>query len=229
MSISDELVRQQYSGWTVWSRCFGYRSYRNVYAVWLCREGDTCEQHVHRVYGCLGNGKQFDGFLIRSQVRKHALAALSDSYCSGLGDDRRGGHWVIVKASSVEDAKKHEDVVSVCEELMEDRSNRVFCGVYFISNGHGAVKIGQTASHVGLRLTQLQAASPYKLTVCALIDTTFQRQLEHQIHVANKSRKMCGEWFSMTDEEAVSIAISHGGRAVKLTAPRSNLLPKCRA
>lgn len=227
MDMSDELMRQQHSGWTLWCRAFGYRSYKNVFAVWLCREGDTCEQQVHKVYGCLGNGQYFGGFLVRSQVRKHAFAAISDRFSSGFADDRRGGHWVIVKAESEQAAIEHEDVTALRDRLMGDHDHEVFCGVYFISNGNGAVKIGQTASNINGRLGQLQAASPYDLTVCAVIDTKFQRRLEHKIHVANKHRRMRGEWFAMTDEEAVAIAIAHGGRAVCRRVDRSAVIPKC--
>lgn len=229
MDISPELMRQQYRYWTLWCRRFGFRSYKNVYAVWLCREKNECQQQSHRVYGALGNGEHFQGFLVRSQVRKHAFAALSDSFACGFKQRHEGGHWVVVEATSPEHSLEHEDVVAVREMLMANEDHSVFCGVYFISNGHGAVKIGQTASNIGLRLSQLQAASAYPLRVCALIDTTSQRKLEHKLHREYKHLLMRGEWFSLTEPEAIEIAIRNGGRAASKKVRSFNSIPKCRS
>jgi hypothetical protein len=230
MDVDPEeiLYRQQYNGWTLWCRQYSYRSYKNVYAVYLFRKGDRCTHQVHKVYGVLGNGTYFAGFLIKSEVRKHSFAAISDKFSSGISTDTRGGHWVIVQADSPEAVRDHDDVCIVRDDMMRDGVSRVFCGVYFISNGRGAVKIGQTASNIHLRLAQLQGASAYRLKVCALIDSNDQKRLEKQLHRENKHRQLEGEWFEMSESEAVDIALSHGGRQTAQYSPRTNLMPKCR-
>jgi hypothetical protein len=225
----DVLFRQQYVGWTLWFRQNDYRSYKNVYAVLLVRNGQRCSQQVHRVRGALGNGPYFAGFLIKSQTRKHSLAAISDKFASGLTTEASGGHWVIVEAESPEAAADHSDVRIVRDDLMQDGVGHVFCGVYFISNGRGAIKIGHTAANVRTRLAQLQGASPYRLKVCAVIDTADQKRIEKQLHCEHKHRRLEGEWFEMTEAEAVAIAVSLGGRTACVRMPSTHTIPKCRA
>jgi hypothetical protein len=232
MDASDDgsLRRIQYGYWTLWCRKFGYRSYRNVYAVYMARDGEEFHQEVHRVYGTLGNGQQFAGFLIRSQVRKHAYAALSDAFCTGLkSKERRGGTWVVVESGSPESALAHRDVADVKDEMMQTGPTHSFCGVYFISNSRGAVKIGNTASSIMQRLTTLQGGSAYPLTLIALINTTSHKKLEAELHKKLKAKRLQGEWFEMTDEEAIGVAKDHGGYAVTRRPYRSTLMPKCRA
>ena len=229
-SADNSLRRLQYGYWTLWCRKFGYRSYRNVYAVFMARDGDEFHQEVHRVFGSLGNGQQFAGFLIRSQVRKHCYAALSDAFASGLkSKERRGGNWVIVEAASAGDALEHDDVAEVKDEMMKTGPTHSFCGVYFISNSRGAIKIGSTANSIAQRLGTLQAGSAYPLTIVALIHTTSHRRLEAQLHEEWKQRRLEGEWFDLTDEEAVGIAKDRGGIALTRRLHRSNLMPKSRA
>lgn len=230
MDVDPEeiLFRRQYNGWTLWFRQTSYRSYKNVYAVCLNRDGHQCSHTVHRVHGALGNGPHFAGFLIKSEVRKHSLAAISDKFASGLTKDTRGGHWVIVEAESPEAAADHADVSVVRDDMMRDGVGHVFCGVYFISNGRGAVKIGQTASNIRVRLSQLQGASPYRLKVCAVIDTADQKRLERELHNENKYRRLEGEWFEMTEAEAIEIAVSRGGRTACVRLPSTHTIPKCR-
>jgi len=227
---NDVLHRLQYGYWTLWCRKFGYRSYRNIYAVYMTREGDEFDQEVHRVYGALGNGAKFAGFLIRSQVRKNAYAALSDAFCSGLkSKERRGGHWVVVEADSPEAAIAHQDVAEVRDEMMQDGPTHSFCGVYFISNSRGAVKIGNTASSIMQRLCTLQSGSAYPLRLVALVHTTSHKKLEAELHKKYKAKRLEGEWFQMTEDEAIQVAKEHGGMAVIKRSPRSTLMPKCRA
>jgi hypothetical protein len=229
-SEDDGLRRMQYGYWTLWCRKFGYRSYRNVYAVYMARDGEEFHQETHRVYGALGNGEQFAGFLVRSQVRKHAYAALSDAFCNGLkSKERRGGNWVVVEADSPEAAIAHPDVADVKDEMMQTGPSHAFCGVYFISNSRGAIKVGNTASSIMQRLMTLQSGSAYPLTLVALINTTSHKKLEAEIHKKLTAKRLEGEWFEMTHEEAIQIAKGHGGYAVTKRSPRTTLMPKCRA
>jgi len=230
-AMKEEILhKQQYGYWTLWCRRFGYRSYRNVYAVFIARDGDACHQEAHKVYGTLANGARFHGFLIRSQVRKHCYAALSDAFSWGLkSKERRGGHWVIVQAAGPDEALTHNDVCAVRDDVMQDGASNSFCGVYFISNGNGAVKIGQTSSSLTQRVGTLQGGSPYPLRVVALVHTTSQKKLEAELHREHKDRRLAGEWFAMSDAEAVAIAESKGGMPANITPHRSNAMPKCRA
>lgn len=230
MSMMDEdvLHRLQYGSWTLWCRKFGYRSYRNVYAVYLSRNGDELEQEVHRVHGTLGNGSKFAGFLIRSQVRRNAYAALSDAFCSGLkSKEKRGGHWVVVEAASQDDAMQHEDVCEVRDSIMQSDWTQSFCGVYFISNSRGAVKIGNTSASPLQRLAMLRPGSPYPLKLAAVIHTTSHKRLEAQLHSRFAKQRLEGEWFAMTDQEAEQIALEYGGEIV--SGRKFRAMPKCRA
>jgi hypothetical protein len=230
MSSTDEdvLHRQQYGFWTLWCRKFGYRSYRNVYAVYLSRNGDKLEQEVHRVHGALGNGPKFAGFLIRSQVRRNAYAALSDAFCSGLkSKEKRGGNWVVVEADSPDAAMQHEDVCEVRDEMMQSDWTHAFCGVYFISNSRGAVKIGNTSASPLQRLAMLRPGSAYPLRLVAVIHTTSHKRLEAELHLRFAKHRLEGEWFAMTDEEATQIALEYGGEMV--SSRKCRAMPKCRA
>jgi len=230
MSTTDEdvLHRLQYGFWTLWCRKFGYRSYRNIYAVYLSRDGDKLEQEVHRVHGTLGNGPKFAGFLIRSQVRRNAYAALSDAFCSGLkSKEKRGGHWVVVEAESQDEAMQHEDVCEVRDSIMQSDWKHSFCGVYFISNSHGSVKIGNTSASPVQRLAMLRAGSPYPLKLMAVIHTTSHKRLEAELHSRFAKQRLEGEWFAMSDQEAEQIALEYGGELV--SGRKSRAMPKCRA
>jgi hypothetical protein len=216
MDVSPEevLIRRQHCGWTMWGRRFDFRSFRRVYAVYVCREKDECIVDPHKVRGILASGQHFAAYLVKSQIRKHSLTAISNVYGSGFKDDKTGGHWVIVKADSESEAASHEDVLLIKNEIMKPSVSDVFCGVYFISNGIGAVKIGRTTCNVRHRISQLQSTSAYKLYACALIDTQHHKALERSLHREWKALRMEGEWFQMSDEKAAEIAVSHGGRVV---------------
>lgn len=198
---------------TVWCRTTEHSSYRNVYAVFISHTGEDWVIRSHRVVSSLSNGAGFAGFLIKSLLRPNSLALISSK--GGVVDETvpLRGHWVIVESTSESDAMLHEDVRAIKEHI-ENPPSESFCGVYFISNGNGAVKIGQTTTSLRTRLAQLQAASPYKLYVCASITIESRKALERQLHGEFAARRMHGEWFSMTDDEAVAIAERHGGQEV---------------
>lgn len=121
-------------------------------------------------------------------------------------------HWFGVRASSPEEAKSHPDVMFVLSHLAHYHVTDAFRGVYFISNSKGAVKIGQTTSSLVTRLTALQIGSPDPLRIVAAIDTEDSLKIERRIHSQHASLLIRGEWFAMTDEMALQIAISNGGR-----------------
>ena len=224
--MEGTLHRKNGCGWTLWYRRMDYRSFRRVYAVHVTRNGDRCIMDCHRVRGVLANGDHFHSFLVRSKRQPRWLAAISDKFSSFDDTDKRGGHWVIVEADDDQAAIRHEDVREIAEEIMSD-SGAVFCGVYFISNGVGAVKIGQTTTAIAIRLTQLQSASAYKLKVVAAVMTDKQKKLEAVLHKELRDRRLCGEWFRLTDEEAIAIAASHGGEAIRQNRGNGRLRISC--
>ena len=224
--MEDSLGRITYGGWTLWCRKTVYRSYKNVCAVQLLRDGDLCSHYVHKVYGVLANGEHFGGFLVRSKKRKHSLAPLSDKYAAFNDESKRGGHWVVVEAASPESAASHPDVEEVRAEMMDD-TNDAFCGVYFISNGQGAIKVGHTTSSLTTRMAQLQAASPYRLYAVAVVNTPSHRIVERQIHRDLREKKMIGEWFALSDDEAIAIAEGRGGAAVRLSRAEKRTKAGC--
>ncbi len=225
-----ELQRMTLGYSTLWCRCFTYRNYRNVFAVYLERHGNTCHEEVHKVFGAVAKGERFVEFLVRSKARKNCYAMLSDAICSETkSTERRAGQWVVVEATDADSAILHDDVSYVREDLMDDEPSHSFCGVYFISNGNGAVKIGQTSASLLQRITHLQAGSAYPLRLVAVIHTTSFKMVEAEIHREHKHRRLEGEWFAMTDAEAVQVAESKGGVASSLKPHRSILMPKCRA
>lgn len=198
---------------TVWCRTTEYSDFDNVYGVYVAIAGDECVMRSYRVVGTLANGLSFAGFLVNSLSRANSLALLSGDHAQIDESMPRRGQWVIVEAECEADALAHPDVASLRDSMLNP-SPESFCGVYFISNGNGAVKIGQTTTYIRVRLQQLQAASAYKLYACASIRTESPKTLEKQLHKQLKDRRMHGEWFSLTDDEAIEIATRHGGSEV---------------
>lgn len=210
----------------VWCRSTTYKSYENVYAVNLGMDGDACVMRVHKVVGALANGESFAGFLMPSLNVAGALTVLSHAYNVRENETPRLPHWVIVEAGSADDAMTHDDVLDVKYDI-ENPHPKSFCGVYFASNGHGCVKVGQTAYPLDTRLAQIQAGSPYRLYVCATIATNDRKSVEKQIHKSLADRRLHGEWFSMTDQEAVAIAVQHGGRAAPVAGKKQRRFACC--
>lgn len=224
--MDDGLQRtgNMYCG--VWCRSMQYDCYDNVYAVNLGIIADSCIVRAHKVVGCLANGDSFGGFLIPSMKRNNAMTLLSQAHVGNGEGSPNLPHWVIVEARSSEDAIASDDVASVREELMNPYP-KSFNGVYFASNGKGCVKVGQTTYPLETRLAQLQAGSPYKLYVCASITTDDRKAVEKRIHQSLKSSRLHGEWFSMSDAEAIAIAKQHGGREVSVGRKKRVVTTSC--
>lgn len=211
--MDDELLRTGDLHCVVWCRATKYSSYDSVYAVNLGMHGDDCIMQPHKVVGSLVNGNSFSGFLIASFNVAGAATTLSHAYNEHQGDSPRLRDWVVVTAESAEDAILHCDVADVRHEILNPHPE-AFCGVYFASNGNGCVKVGQTTYPLRTRIAQIQAGSPHRLYVCATITTGDRRAIEKGIHKSLAGRRLHGEWFAMTDEEAIAIARKHGGHQV---------------
>lgn len=208
--MDDNLMRFGDMYCAVWCRATAYSSYKNVYGVYLSVIDRECVMRAYRVVGCLANGSGFEGFLVRSRRRNHSLALVSAAHANHDDDMPTRGHWVIVEAGSQQEALEHRDVADVRDELLNPRPDE-FCGVYFLSNGNGCVKVGQTTYTLASRVAQLQSGSPHRLYVCATIPSADRKALEKQIHASLAVRRLHGEWFAMNDEEAIAVAETHGG------------------
>lgn len=78
--------------------------------------------------------------------------------------------------------------------------------VYFIyipelyQKGMTQVKIGHT-KNLDKRLRQLQTGNPFKLSIYKTHKTINYKQIEHELHVKYKSKKVLNEWFQITLED----------------------------
>ncbi len=71
--------------------------------------------------------------------------------------------------------------------------------IYFIQIGEdGPIKIGFTKSPIAYRISALQTASPYLLTLVGLIDG--DEQAEQSLHEKFSEFRMKGEWFEPQSE-----------------------------
>jgi len=190
-------MRQCRSNVTIWTRSFHPRSFRNLYAVKVVREMDSVVKRVRRVHGVLCHGKTFKSFLLPSLGRKHSLCELNS-------DTREWwGHWVIVKAESAQAAESHEDVLFIEQQLT-------------YAEWHSRL-----TSPLKQRLTTIQLGSPSRVYVVAVIASSDLKRLEREIHKTLRHKRLSGEWFSMSDDEAVRLAESLGGAACTVSPFRS--------
>lgn len=70
--------------------------------------------------------------------------------------------------------------------------------VYFISDGHGHIKIGK-ADDVFVRLRELQTGNPYKLKVILSVVLKSMKDaydLELELHKMFSEDRLEGEWFN---------------------------------
>src|ERR1700761_7259915 len=99
----------------------------------------------------------------------------------------------------------------------ERSGNHVFqkAYVYVIRFSDQAIKIG-VAKDVERHLRTLQAGSPSKLTLVGAVECTAwdSALIEAKAHSILKSRRLIGEWFSVTAEDGLS-AVSEAARLLE--------------
>tara|TARA_R110002012_G_scaffold320774_1_gene545487 strand:- start:4332 stop:4883 length:552 start_codon:yes stop_codon:yes gene_type:complete len=77
--------------------------------------------------------------------------------------------------------------------------------VYFVKHKFmKPIKIGYS-NNLKMRLQDLKCASPYGLEIIGTIPTYNAQYLEKIIHERLKNRRLNGEWFDISHEEAVDI------------------------
>ena len=70
--------------------------------------------------------------------------------------------------------------------------------IYFIKSESGHVKIGYSDSDIEQRMSALQCASPFKLTIMKVIPGDYEQ--ENLIHKKFEKYRVQGEWFTITDD-----------------------------
>jgi hypothetical protein len=224
--MEEELLRIGNSDFGVWCRSTAHTSYDNVYAVAIGAHGDECHVRAHKVIGSLAEGNLFAGFLVASLNVEGAATTLPHVYRECQEDLPRFRTWVVVVAGSAEDAILHRDVAEVRSDILNPHPES-FCGVYFASNGNGCVKVGQTTYPLRTRIAQIQAGSPHRLYVCATITTGDRKAIEKEIHKSIAGQRLHGEWFNLTDDEAIALARQYGGREVQGGSKKATPLSPC--
>jgi hypothetical protein len=125
---------------------------------------------------------------------------------------RYGTEWLLCNAESEAAAVASSDAEFVRSWALSQDRFRSMQGVYFASNGRGSVKIGKTDRCLLTRLRSLQISSPDELRIAAFIPTPNATQVEAMLHAKHRAARIRGEWFAMTDEEAVATAMEFGGK-----------------
>jgi predicted GIY-YIG superfamily endonuclease len=83
--------------------------------------------------------------------------------------------------------------------------------IYLIGSDNSAIKIGY-ASNIKKRLASLQTGSPHELIVLwefTGLTETEARKIERAAHEALKAKRLKGEWFDVTLDEAIDAVWSN--------------------
>lgn len=188
--------------------------FRHLYAVAVCHRPDGIEMQAFRVMGYMGD------FMFDWKIPDHAMSLVlaippsNHSLCTFKDiANRYGSEWVLCNASSKDAALASDDAEYVRSQVFAYRTFRSLTGVYFASNGRGSVKIGKTDRCLLSRLRNLQISNPDELRVVSFIQTPNAAQIEAMVHDKHSAKRIRGEWFAMTDAEAISAATEFGGSA----------------
>lgn len=198
-------------GFRFWVRPDTVR-FRRLYAVSVKLQPDSVVTQAFRVVGYIGDF-MFDWFvpdhamsLVVSVDRKshsmHTFREIAKNY---------GTEWLLSNADNEAAAISSSDADFVRSWAISRDRFRSMQGVYFASNGRGSVKIGKTDVCLLTRLRSLQISSPDELRIAAFIPTPNATQVETMLHAKHKAARIRGEWFAMTNEEAVASAAEFGG------------------
>lgn len=190
-------------------------SFRNLFALHFAVVLDALHVNAFRVHGYLGefafDWSQADHatkLLLSTQVSPQARVLFGQLISTGLGE------WLLCNAPDADSAKSSIDAKYVGHRCLSESATYGRAGVYFISNGRGAVKIGKSHNCMEKRYITIQIANPDPLRVVAVIANPSPDALEKAIHEALGAVRIRGEWFAMSDAEAVEMAVRHGGAAV---------------
>jgi len=191
-------------------------------AFFVCVSNDrpSASLRTYRIDGYVGEcdrdwwqlGFNRDRLLLRNGGEGMFFSTVSEVADDVVRQTRTDLHCLVVFADTHEQAEAHPDVQFIVRQIDCFDTKKPFTGVYFISNGNGAVKIGQTKGPLETRMTSLQVGSPNRLYLVAAVATGRLDAIEKKLHKLLAGKRMTGEWFSLTDSEAVEIAVQHGGK-----------------
>lgn len=190
-------------------------SFRKLFAVHFAPMFDGVHCNAFSVSGYLGS------FAFNWDDPGHACKLLVTTSASrhsrhlfGSLLSESSGEWLLCNQPDAAAAADCEDAKYVAQRCLNDHGSKGTSGVYFISNGRGFVKIGKSGSCMRSRFIALQIACPETLRVVAVIADPSPDALEAALHARLAAKRIRGEWFAMDDQEAISVATAHGGRAV---------------
>lgn len=198
----------------LWIRPDGM-SFRRLFAVHFTSMQDGIHRTPFQVTGYLGSfafnwhePEHARKLLITQRLNKHSRQLLGSLL------DEESGEWLLCNQIDATAAASCNDANYVAQRCLYDQSVKGNSGVYFISNGRNAVKIGKSGSCVNARFMNLQVASPDALRIVAVIADPRPGDLEARLHELLASKRIRGEWFAISEPEAVSLAIENGGRQI---------------
>lgn len=203
------LVFKRFSDLCYWVRPAEV-SFRSLWAVEISADCGQVTAIAMRVAGYHGtfafdwHDSSHVGNVFVQSHRPHGLMAVQECI-------RPRDVWVFCNAKSRKDARHHPDVSFVASRINAREYCNDLTGVYFISNGRGAIKIGLSDRRMYARLSCLQQANPDQLTVAAVIPAARPEALEHELHLRFAKRRIRNEWFAMTEDEAREVAVQLGG------------------
>jgi hypothetical protein len=200
-------------GFRFWVRPDAVR-FRRLYAVSVKLQPNGVVTQAFRVVGYMGD------YMFDWSVPDHAMSLVvavgrkSHSLHTFRDIARNyGTEWLLCNADTDSAAVASSDADFVRSWVLSRDRFRSMQGVYFASNGRGSVKIGKTDRCLLTRLRALQLSNPDELRVAAFIATPNATQVEAMLHEKHKATRIRGEWFAMTDDEAVTAAKEFGGGA----------------
>lgn len=204
------LLFKNFRSLAYWVRPVTACAFLDLWAVRItsnCGKVSICPHKVMGYHGAF----EFDWFdwqhvsqILVQSSRKHGLVTVGECQDGTFS-------WVFCSATTEARALEHDDVTFVADRIASQNACRDLTGVYFISNGRGAVKIGLSNRRMHERLTTLQLHNPDPLTVVAVIPDACPEALEHRLHLDFAERRIRNEWFCLTDDEARQIAQDNGG------------------
>lgn len=192
-------------------------SLRRLFAVRFISMDDGVRRTAKPVSGYLGSF-DFDWhdptharkLLLQTGPGKRSLELFGSLLDYGKGD------WLLCNQPDAAAAITCPDAEYIAHRCLYDCSIKDSSGVYFISNGRNAIKIGKSSNCIDKRFVALQIANPDDLRVLAVIMDPEPDPIERRLHLLLESKRIRGEWFAISDEEAVAIAIKNGGRAISV-------------
>jgi len=95
------------------------------------------------------------------------------------------------------------------DDIPKKRKQRKSSIVYLVRAENGLVKIGKTVDIVS-RFASLNSGSPLALRLITICRTPFAGDLEKHLHTSYKHKRVRGEWFSLSEEDIISIRKNHG-------------------